>query len=189
MSGRKSTPEPDPHPLSRTLGTWLAAAVFAAMMVVAVLTADSSWLRIPAGAAAAVTLLALAQFLYRRFLLLAASLIWGAKGIKGVLVYSDSPNWRQYIEEAWAPWLFPVVLRLNWSERAKWKGSLAVRLFRNFVGTTYNFNPSVIVLCGRWRSPLVFRFYHAFRDAKHGDTAALKQLERRLKEELCQVAA
>ena len=55
-------------------------------------------------------------------------------------------------------------------------------MFRHFCGTEENFNPSVVLFRGL-RRPLVFCFYYAFRDARHGKRAPLEGLERRLFEE------
>ena len=65
---------------------------------------------------------------------------------------------------------------LNWSERARWKRSLAVSVFRHFVFQPFNFNPAVVVFRG-FRSPLVYRFYYAFREASHGRHQYLEELE------------
>jgi hypothetical protein len=99
------------------------------------------------------------------------------QGKKGVLIYSDSPNWQSYIEEKWLPILGGQLVILNWSRRRAWsKRDIAVRLFEHFVGRTSQYNPAAIVLRGV-RLPLVFRFYQAFRDARHGKSLSLRKLE------------
>lgn len=179
--GKKSTPGPDPHPLGWGCTLLLCAGCVAAVAVIA--AAGRGSVRVFA------TLLlvpAAAGLLYRAYgyaLLLLAKLQWARQGIHGVLVYSNSPHWQSHVERQWLPRLGNLLRTLNWSERNAWRPSLEVRLFRYFVGTQYNFNPAVIVLRGlRW--PLVFRFFFAFRDAKHGNNAALQRLEKRLYSEL-----
>ena len=44
------------------------------------------------------------------------------------------------------------------------------------VGPGTNFNPALILLRGL-RHPYVYRYYYAFRDAKHGNMEALRRLE------------
>jgi hypothetical protein len=112
-----------------------------------------------------------------------AAKLWGRRGIRGVLVYSNSPNWQEYIEEEWLPVIGKHTKILNWSNHKKWRKSLSVLLFKYYCGTYNNFNPSVILLRGA-RTPLVFRFFFAFRDAKHGNQEALNNLEERLFKEI-----
>ena len=118
-------------------------------------------------------------WLYGRLLVLLARL---SRTGRGVLVYSDSPHWREYIETGWLPHCAGKVTVLNWSRRKQWKTSPAVLVFQHFCGTQ-DFNPSVVLFRGP-RRPLVFRFYYAFRDARHGKRGPLEGLERRLFEEL-----
>jgi len=125
--------------------------------------------------------------LYPVILLLTAKVKW-PKERQAVLVYSDSPHWREYIETEWLPRIGQRVVILNWSHRKTWSSSLEVRLFRWFVGTSQNYNPSVLVLRGM-KSPLVFMFFFAFRDRKHGNSNALNRLERKLIDELNPPAA
>ena len=110
--------------------------------------------------------------------------IWRVKGQRGLLVYSYSPNWQPYIEQNWLPRFGTKLRVLNWSERTSWnKRDSAVIIFHWFVGVSYNFNPAVVLL-RPFRRPLVFRFYPAFKNAKHGNVDGLKQLESRLFAEL-----
>ena len=116
-------------------------------------------------------------------LLFIASVSPSWRGVRGLLVYSNSPTWQSYIEENWIPRLSSEIRLINWSERSRWRSSLAVRIFRHFVGDHHDFNPSFILFQGL-RAPVVFRFFYAFRDFKHGNEDALKHLEGRLFEEL-----
>ena len=110
-------------------------------------------------------------------LLLRANREFALRHKSGVLIYSSSPNWQGYIEENWLPRLGESLIVLNYSERRAWlRKSIAVRMFDTFVGGGYQYNPAVILLRGT-HAPLVFRFYQAFKNAKHGKTAALRELE------------
>ena len=103
---------------------------------------------------------------------------WHGTSVRGILVLSDSPNWKPYIEEQWLPRLGETIVVMNWSERSKWRSSLPFWLVRRF-GTAYdnfNFNPMFILFRGL-RYPFVYRYFYAFRDAKHGNMDALHRLE------------
>jgi hypothetical protein len=104
-------------------------------------------------------------------------------GFVGVLVTSDSPHWKQYIEEKWIPCAENAFNILNWSQHAQWGKTIYTRAFYRFCGTSENYCPSVILFRGI-RYPLVFRFFYAFRDAKHGNEIALKTLEERMFKEI-----
>lgn len=101
------------------------------------------------------------------------------RGVDFIIVYSNSPNWKQHILDTWVPRLGSRAALLNWSERARWQPTLEVRLFNHFVKAPRNFNPAVLALRGL-RRPLVYRFYDAFRHAKHDRTDYLETLEREL---------
>jgi hypothetical protein len=68
---------------------------------------------------------------------------------------------------------------VNWSERATWRSTLAVRIFDWFCGRERNFNPAVVVFRGM-SAPLVFRFFYAFHEAKQGSPQFLAALEQQL---------
>ena len=115
---------------------------------------------------------------YGIVLLLVAWLRWRGSRIRGILVTSNSPNWHDYIEKAWLPRLEGRVVVLNWSERSTWRNELAVMIWRRF-GVCFNesnVNPLVILFRGL-AYPYVYRFFYAFRDAKHGNRDALRRLE------------
>ena len=101
------------------------------------------------------------------------------EGIKGLLVYSKSPNWQPYIEEHWLPRVGGVLEVLDWSDRARWReNDHRVRLFNTFIASCEDYNPSAVVV-RESGAVLVFRFYPAFKNAKHGNTEGLKDLESR----------
>jgi hypothetical protein len=95
-----------------------------------------------------------------------------------IFVYSDSPNWKEYIDRVILPRLPENSVVLNWSNRGQWpRFAVPVLLFRTFAGRR-EFNPIALVferfgLVGR------YRFWQPFRDLKHGKPEALRMLEER----------
>ncbi|HYI11161.1 MAG TPA: hypothetical protein VEK57_19040 [Thermoanaerobaculia bacterium] len=107
-----------------------------------------------------------------------------ARGMKGVLIYSKSPNWQGYIEEKWLPHITPGVEVLDWSARREWReDDVRVRIFRWLIQSEEDYNPAAVVFRSG-RAPLVFRFYPAFKNAKHGNVDGLNELEREFFEAL-----
>jgi hypothetical protein len=105
---------------------------------------------------------------------------WIGRAPRRVLfVYSNSPNWKEYIEREILPRLPANTVLLNWSERARWpRLSVPVRLFRCFTGRE-EFNPIGLVF-GRFKFVERYRFWKPFREMKHGRSESLRQLEKRL---------
>jgi hypothetical protein len=101
------------------------------------------------------------------------------RGVRFLVVYSESPAWENRIRDSWLPRFGKQAVLLNWTERARWPRSLEVRLFKYFIASQQNFNPAVLVLRGTQR-PLVYRFFYAFQQAKHGRLENLAQLEAEL---------
>jgi hypothetical protein len=100
-----------------------------------------------------------------------------------LFVYSDSPNWKQHVEESILPRLPANAVVLNWSQRRQWpRRRLPVLLFRTFAGNR-EFNPIALVF-ERFALVERFRFWQPFRDAKHGNTGSLRALETSLFERL-----
>ena len=124
-------------------------------------------------------------------------------GKRGILVYSNSPNWQAYVEEHWLPRLDGALVVLNWSERATWdtRHPFEASVFRRYANDR-EYNPLAIIftphtggdLLKRWARSLgeadlagilvptvhnreVIRFWKAFRDYKHGKTHTLERLE------------
>lgn len=106
------------------------------------------------------------------------------QGKCGLLVLSDSPRWREHIEQRWLPRMAAQLVVLNWSERSRWPRSPEVRLWRHLLGERA-FCPAVVLL-GPGGAPRVFRFYRAFLAAKYGDAARLVALEAELFESLAE---
>ena len=101
--------------------------------------------------------------------------VWCLQGRNILFVYSDSPIWHDHIERQILPHLNGRAVILNWSERKRWRFSLALMAFHHFGGYR-QFNPLAVVFhpFGRTR---IFRFWKPFRDFKHGQTEALQKLE------------
>jgi hypothetical protein len=115
-------------------------------------------------------------YAYSLALLLAVILKWRPRGVRCLVIHSDSPQWADRVSRHWLPRLQHAAVVLNWSERATWKGTLSVLVFRHFCGTVSNFNPAVVVFRGL-RRPLVFRFFYAFQEVRAGRTQYLERLE------------
>jgi hypothetical protein len=97
-----------------------------------------------------------------------------------LFVYSDSPNWQNYIEENLLPRLEGHAVVLNWSRRKQWNRECwwEARVFHHWAGGRA-FNPLALVFVGRWRV-LPFRFFQPFRDFKHGKEESLRRVEAEL---------
>jgi len=101
---------------------------------------------------------------------------WCARGRDVLLIYSDSPIWREHIEERILPLLGKRVIVLNWSARRQWSLSLS-RIAFGYFGGTREFNPLAVVF-RPLRRTRTFRFWKAFRDMKHERPEALQAMER-----------
>jgi hypothetical protein len=113
-------------------------------------------------------------------------LTWCPKGRYALVVYSNSPIWREYFESHVLPAVRGRAAVLNWSERKRWRYSLAVTLFR-FFGGTRDFNPLAIVFQPlTW--PRRFRFYRAFHRFKHGQPEEVENMRREFFELLDELA-
>src|SRR4051812_26444742 len=108
------------------------------------------------------------------YLLLIVWTTWCPRGKYALVVYSDSPVWREDFETSVLPVIGHRAAVLNWSDRKRWKFSLPVVLFRMFGGTR-EFNPIAIVFQPlTW--PRRFRFYRAFRAFKQGHPKEVEQI-------------
>ena len=100
-----------------------------------------------------------------------------ASGKDVLVVYTDSPHWKEYIETHWLP---------RWGDRAiafdrsrPWReDQVEARLWRAVAGQTEH-TPVVIVVPPQGRVQIV-RFWLAFRDFKHGKVKRLRDAEARL---------
>ncbi len=111
----------------------------------------------------------------RAFIYVAMWTSWSTRGIRLLFVHSDSPVWQDHIRQDILPRLPDKSLVLNWSERKKWRPSLAAMVFHHFGGHR-DFNPLAVVI-KPFRRAKVFRFHQAFADWKHGKPEALTKME------------
>ena len=113
-------------------------------------------------------------------------LTWCPHGRYVLVVYSNSPIWREYFEAHVLPAVSSRGVVLNWSERKQWPYSLPVALFKLFAGTR-NFNPMAIVFEPlTW--PRRFPFYPAFQAFKHGRPQEVEEMRNQLFEILDRLA-
>lgn len=116
---------------------------------------------------------------YGILLTVAVWLTWCPRGIDALVVFSDSPHWKEHMIDVVIPRVEGRSIILNWSERKQWKQyALAVAVFRYFGGER-DFNPMVVVL-RPLRLPRTFRFRQAFLDRRHGKADALSDVEDQL---------
>jgi hypothetical protein len=103
-----------------------------------------------------------------------------AQGKVGVLVYSESPHWKEHIEADILPRIADRVVVLNWSLRAEWKRHkpLEVQVFEHWGGSR-EFNPMAIIFPARGRVKTI-RLWQAFIELKHGKTNRLRNEQARL---------
>ncbi len=96
-----------------------------------------------------------------------------------IFVYSDSPNWRSYIEQNILPHIQEHAVILNWSERSRWEmSSWIVQAFHHWGGRR-DFNPMAIVFYSLV-DVRVFRFFKAFHELKRGRPGILEKVESEL---------
>jgi len=112
------------------------------------------------------------------FLYPAIWLCWCLRGRFVLFVYSSSPIWQEYVEENILPRLGERAVVLNWSERNRWRRTLAVFAFRYFGGYR-QYNPMAIVF-RPFRFALRFRFLEPFREFKHGKPEAVLKMQTEL---------
>jgi hypothetical protein len=115
-------------------------------------------------------------YVYGLGLLLAVRFTWSRRGVRCLMVHSNSPAWEAHIRTVWLPRFGHLAVTLNWTERAGWRPTLAVRVFKRFCRAQHNFNPAVVVFRGL-RRPRVFRFFYAFREVEAGRPEYLQRLE------------
>ena len=100
---------------------------------------------------------------------------WTMRGRDVLFVYSDSPIWHDYVEVHILPYLGDRAIVLNWSQRKRWRFSIARLAFHHFGGYR-QFNPLAVVFRPFHRTR-VFRFWEPFREFKHGRPGALRKVE------------
>jgi len=104
----------------------------------------------------------------------------GRKGKCVLFVYSESPNWREYIETKLLPRLEPHSVILNWSKRREWESRMQfeMKLFNQWSGPG-EFVPVAIVLplAGKVKT---CRLWQLSRNPKHGKDNVSKEAEQDL---------
>ncbi len=114
----------------------------------------------------------------RLIVLVLVWMTWSTRGISILTVYSNSPHWQDYFEKGVLPLVNHQSKVLNWSDRSIWPVSFKRMVFSVFKGER-EYNPMIIYFAPfRW--PKMLRFYQAFRDARHGREAPLRDLENEL---------
>jgi hypothetical protein len=99
---------------------------------------------------------------------------FAARGTPAIVVYSDSPHWRDEFETRILPRLGARGVVLNWSERKEWRkrSTVPIRAYEHH-RPSREFNPYALVFRPRGR-PVHISFYSAFHDRKHGSSQALE---------------
>lgn len=103
--------------------------------------------------------------------------VWITRGKDILFVYSESPHWKDYIEDEILPRIRNRAVVLNWSHRQNWFGrfDLGPMLFRHFGGYK-EFNPISIHFRFLHRQR-VYRFYEPFCNwRKKNDKRELDEL-------------
>ena len=97
-----------------------------------------------------------------------------------LFVYSDSSNWKDYIETNILPRIQAHSIILNWSKRREWESRmrLETKLFNQWAGPG-EFIPVAILfsLTGNVRT---FRLWQISRDSKHGKGSPSREAEQAL---------
>jgi hypothetical protein len=132
------------------------------------------------GVAAAIVVLPLAAIalvalpLLDLFLFVRWQLTFGRRGIRALIVYSDSPKWKEHFEQEVLPLLKEKAHVVNTTHQPQWRGSSgAARSVHRRWGGHKNHTPVVI-----WFPPIagkvkVIRFYQAYgRIAQHRNESA-----------------
>ena len=97
-----------------------------------------------------------------------------------LFIYSDSPNWKDYIEENILPRIQSNAITLNWSTRREWQKTnpFEAKVFNHWAGKR-EFNPIAILFSPEGEIKEI-RFWRAFKDLKHGKDKLLKEAEKNL---------
>lgn len=175
--GRSPTPAPGPTALQR--GCFPIATLFGFILAGIGISTGWVWPYV----ATLPSVLIISWLGYGKLLILHFHLRHRGHAISGVLITSDSPVWKDYIQANWIDRFGNRFIILNGSQRSLWSASPATRLYYFFCPQDENYCPAVILLRG-FRHPQVYRFFYAFRDYKHGDGTALLKLEEDLAQEL-----
>ena len=104
----------------------------------------------------------------------------GRNGKFILFVYSDSPNWKDYIETNILPRIEACSVVLNWSRRREWDAhrQYETKLFNQWSGPG-EFVPVAIVFPLRGKVK-VFRLWHPSQNPKRGKENVSKEAEQAL---------
>jgi hypothetical protein len=104
----------------------------------------------------------------------------GRKGKTILFVYSDSSNWKDYIETNILPRIEAHSIILNWSRRREWgsRMQLETKLFYQWAGPG-DFVP-VAILFSRIGKPRTFRLWQLSENPKQGKVRVSKEAEQAL---------
>lgn len=103
---------------------------------------------------------------------------WKGKGARCILIYSDSPIWKSYIENRWLPAAGDQLELINISQHHHWKPSLAGLLLEAHLAARKRPSlPAALILSER---PILLDFHGSFLDHEAGDDEQLKKGEQRL---------
>lgn len=105
---------------------------------------------------------------------------WFPQNKVALLVYSDSPNWKEYIDKNWIPKIGNRVTTLNWSESNQpgKEKSLESKIHLRF-SPPKGYVP-MIIFFNKKGPPQVISFHKAFLNFKHEKDYLLKKKEKQL---------
>ena len=111
----------------------------------------------------------------------------GRQGKLILFVYSDSSNWKDYIETNILPRIEAHAVILNWSKRREWgsRMQLETKLFNQWAGPG-EFVP-VAILFSPMGKPRTFRLWQLSENPKHGKVTVSKEAEQALFETVKQL--
>jgi hypothetical protein len=111
----------------------------------------------------------------------------GRKGKFILFVYSDSSNWKEYIETRILPRIEAHSIILNWSKRREWESQMRfeTRLFDQWAGPG-EFSP-VAIIFHVTKKVNVLRLFQTSENSKHGKNKVSKLAEQTLFEAIDQV--
>ena len=173
----RAAPPPLESSREGVIGTLLLAAFASVCLWMYLRVEWAVWLVIAAPATSLLVII-VAIWLYDRALLLLVWLRLTRHGVRCIVIHSRSPLWSGHIAAEWLPRFGSAAVTLDVTDRARWQPGLAVEALRRFCGPR-RAAPTVLVFRG-CRRPYVFRFTHAFREARRGRLSYLQSLEKQM---------